>query len=59
MYTIPISEVIKKHKLNYHLYTIYTKLYETFKNDDTDSITDQIADCYLTFAYGWSKIAKA
>ena len=36
-----------------------TKLYETFKNDDIDSITDQIADCYLTFAYGWNNIAKA
>ena len=45
MYTIPISEVIKTHKLNYHLYVDDTQLYVAFKNDDIDSITDRIADC--------------
>ena len=45
IYTIPISEVIKKHKLNYHLYAHVTQLYVAFKNDDIDSITDRIADC--------------
>ena len=45
MCTITISEVIKKHKLNYHLYANDTQLYVAFKNDDIDSITDRIADC--------------
>ena len=45
IYTIPISEVIKKHKLNYHLYAHVTQLYVAFKNDDIDSITDRIVDC--------------
>ena len=45
MCTITISEVIKKHKLNYHLYANDTQLYVAFKNDDIDSITDRIVDC--------------
>ena len=45
MYTIPISEVIKKHKLNYHFYADDTLLYVAFKNYNIDSITDWIANC--------------
>ena len=45
MYTIPISELVKKHKLNYHLYAGDTQTYVAFKNDDIDSFTDRFADC--------------
>lgn len=44
MYTIPIPEVIKKCKLNYHIYTDDTQRYVAFKNDVIVSITDRIAD---------------
>ena len=44
MYTIPISELVKKHKLNYHLYAGDTQTYVAFKNDDIDSFTDRFAD---------------
>lgn len=43
-YTIPIPEVIKKCKLNYHIYTDDTQRYVAFKNDDIVSITDRITD---------------
>ena len=44
MYTIPISELIKKRKLHYHLYAGDTQTYVAFKND-IDTFTDRIADC--------------
>ena len=45
MYTIPISELIKKRKLNYYLYAGDTQTYVAFEIDDIDTFTDRISDC--------------
>ena len=53
MYTIPISELIKKRKLNHHLYAGDTQTYVGLTTS-THLLTGLLT-VGLTFRYGWSE----
>ena len=45
LYTSPISEIIKKYNLNYHLYAVDTQLYLSFDTSGVDLVIERIVAC--------------